>query len=31
MREVVAANAAISAHASCVASSLGIGTVWKWS
>jgi hypothetical protein len=31
-REVVAANADISDHASCVASvSLGTGTVWKWS
>ncbi len=31
MRLVVAANAAISVHASCVASSVGTGTVWKWS
>ena len=28
---VVAASAAISVHASWVASSVGIGTVWKWS
>jgi hypothetical protein len=31
MREVVAAYADISDHASWVASSDGIGTVWKWS
>ena len=31
IREVLAANAAISVHASWVASSVGIGTVWKWS
>ncbi|GMA88354.1 hypothetical protein GCM10025868_36040 [Angustibacter aerolatus] len=30
-REDAAANAAISVHASCVASSVGSGTVWKWS
>jgi hypothetical protein len=30
-RLVAAPNAAISVHASCVASSLGTGTVWKWS
>ena len=28
---VAAANAAISDQASCVASSVGTGTVWKWS
>ena len=31
MRDVVAAYADISDHASWVASSVGIGTVWKWS
>ena len=31
MRAVDAANAAISVHASWVASSLGTGIVWKWS
>ena len=31
MRDVVAANADISVHASWVASSVGTGTVWKWS
>jgi hypothetical protein len=31
MREVLAAYADISDHASWVASSVGIGTVWKWS
>ena len=31
IRPVTAANAAIRVHASWVASSLGIGTVWKWS
>ncbi len=31
MRDVVAAYAAISDHASCVASAVGTGTVWKWS
>ena len=31
MREVEAANAAISVQASWVASSVGTGTVWKWS
>src|SRR5690554_1154943 len=31
MRFVDAANAAMSDHASCVASSLGSGVVWKWS
>jgi hypothetical protein len=30
-RDVVAANAAIRVHASCVASWVGTGTVWKWS
>src|SRR6185437_5642435 len=30
-RLVAAANAAISVHASCVASWVGTGTVWKWS
>ena len=30
-RLVAAANAAISVHASCVASCVGTGTVWKWS
>ena len=30
-RPVTAAKAAIRVQASCVASSLGIGTVWKWS
>src|SRR5579859_1941808 len=30
-RSVAAANAAISVHASCVASCVGTGTVWKWS
>ena len=30
-RPVTAAKAAISVHASWVASSLGTGTVWKWS
>ena len=30
-REVVAAKAAMSVHASWVASSEGTGTVWKWS
>src|ERR1700733_7696093 len=30
-RLVVAAKAAISVHASCVASCVGTGTVWKWS
>ena len=30
-RPVVAASAAISDQASCVASSVGTGTVWKWS
>jgi hypothetical protein len=30
-RSVTAPNAAISDHASCVAWSVGAGTVWKWS
>src|SRR5690242_17423290 len=30
-RSVTAPNADISDHASCVASSVGTGTVWKWS
>jgi len=30
-RDVVAPNALISDHASCVASSVTCGTVWKWS
>jgi hypothetical protein len=30
-RTLVAANAEINDHASCVACSLGTGTVWKWS
>jgi hypothetical protein len=28
---VAAASAAINVHASCVASSVGVGIVWKWS
>ena len=31
IRDVVAANADINVHASWVASSVGTGTVWKWS
>ena len=31
IRDVVAAYADISDHASWVASPVGIGTVWKWS
>jgi hypothetical protein len=31
MRDVVAPSAAMSDHASCVASSVATGTVWKWS
>ena len=31
IRSVTAPNAAISDHASYVASSVGTGTVWKWS